>query len=63
MAGAADPLDRRPTSLIDLSDLIGRLEGLGPLRDPLVFAKARVGDSQDEVESSPEFDRSLIAAR
>jgi Protein of unknown function (DUF2442)/Helix-turn-helix domain len=32
------------TSLIDLSDLIGRLEGLAPLRDPLVFAKARVGD-------------------
>jgi hypothetical protein len=51
------------TSLIDLSELGGRLEGLGPLRDPLVFAKARVGDSQDEVESSPEFDRSLIAAR
>lgn len=32
------------TSLTDLSDLISRLEGLQPLRDPLVFGKARVGD-------------------
>jgi hypothetical protein len=32
------------TSLTELSDLIGRLDGLGPLRDPLVFAKGRVGD-------------------
>jgi DNA-binding XRE family transcriptional regulator len=32
------------TSLVDLSGLIGRLEGLKPLRDPLIFGKAHAGD-------------------
>jgi hypothetical protein len=32
------------TSLVDLSALIGRFEGLEALRDPATFGKARAGD-------------------
>ena len=32
------------TSLVDLSALIGRLEGLETLRDPATFGEARAGD-------------------
>jgi hypothetical protein len=44
------------TSLADLSELIERLEGLAPLRDPLVFATARLGDFGWAVAWSDDID-------
>jgi hypothetical protein len=44
------------TSIAEVSELIERLEGLAPLREPLVFATARVGDFGWAVAWSDDLD-------